>query len=105
MCGYVGTCLHILVKATDHTGYLPQLLSYYFLREVSLNLVLTVQLAQLANTSSCLCLTFSGITRMGHYAQLFLLLLDIPLAFRMCNKHFISLCTLSYFFSPLHKSD
>lgn len=38
-------------------------------------------LAQLAKTSSCLCLTFPGTIRMGHYAQIFLLLLDIPLAF------------------------
>lgn len=29
-CGYVGTRLRMLVKATDHTGYLLLLLSYYF---------------------------------------------------------------------------
>jgi hypothetical protein len=72
MCGYVGTCVHMHVKATDYTEYLPQLLSYYFLRDdFSLNLVLTIQLVQLANTSSCLCLTLSGITRMCDCAVFF----------------------------------
>lgn len=39
MCGDAGTCVHMHVKATAYTGCLPQLLSYYFLREdFSLNL-------------------------------------------------------------------